>query len=89
MTEKQYADMILFRKKEFNLNGWNALDMKAEDLIKAAEATEKDLPACIKAMKYHMLEGDTFLKGNEHTATADLTVRYYCDNLRPDRRHIF
>ena len=87
MTVKDYEDVIFFRKKEYNINGWNALDLCAEDLMKLFG--DHDVHACTEAMKRQMLEGDHFIKGDAYTLSKETKVRYYCDNLRPDRRRIF
>lgn len=89
MNAEEYEAMIRFRKSEYNRNGWNALDLKAEDLMKAAGDQPDSLPACIEGMKKNMLEGDTCIKGDVNNGTADTTVRFYCDNLRPERRRIY
>ncbi|MCH4014213.1 MAG: hypothetical protein LKE64_07770 [Solobacterium sp.] len=85
---EDYKKIINFKKQEFQVNGWNALDIKAELLLKSVSGAEEDLPAVIEAMSECMLEGDQFLNdtGIENRVRPDLTVRYYCDNLSESRR---
>ncbi|MBR2812824.1 MAG: hypothetical protein IKD69_15735 [Solobacterium sp.] len=78
---EDYVKTILWLKKEQNVNGWNAYDVKAADLAKSAKDREK----VIDAMKDCMLEGDQIL---DETPAA-FTVRYYCDNLSSSRRKMF
>lgn len=78
---KDYEQIIEFKKKEFNVNGWNALDICAQKLAE----DKLDVDAAIAAMKNCMLEGDQFLQDEEE----DTTVRYYCDNLSSSRQKYF
>ncbi len=82
MSRKDYEEMIRFLKREINVNGWNELDLSAEELMKLAE--DKDVKACTEAMRECMLEGDTYLSDKRNT--KETAVRYYCDNLSASRR---
>lgn len=76
-------EMILWRKKEVNQNGWNVLDLCVRDIM--TETGLKDEAMVIEALKANMLEGDVFLEEDaKHT-----TVRFYCDNLSDSRRHLY
>lgn len=79
MSEKDYKELIDFKKHEFNVNGWNALDINAGRLVKDGEGT---LQEAITAMRECMLEGDSFL---DEKQDESFTVRYYCDNLSASR----
>lgn len=88
-TQWEYAQIIQWRKQEIRLNGWNEFDVCARDFLKETGSPKEDLNACIEGMMRNMLEGDSFLIGNENDRREDLTVRYYCDNLSESRRKMF
>ena len=52
------------------------------------EPKVNNLTACCKAMMEIMLEGDRFMELPKVKTKIGgaLTVRYYCDNLSPERR---
>lgn len=82
-----YGNIVAWKKREFNLNGWNAMDIKAEDLIREAGGEVEDLSEVIEGMKRNMLQGDQFVSGEQNS--VKLTVRYYCDNLSESRGRMF
>ncbi len=82
-SREDFEKIILFKKQEFSINGWNALEINAKDLITSIGAGDEDLMAAVEAMQECMLEGDCFIND---PGSPELTVRYYCDNLSPDRR---
>jgi hypothetical protein len=88
-TEWDYADILKWKKKEIQLNGWNIFDVQAKDLLEETEPGTDNLNACIEGMLKNMLEGDVFLAGNEYERGSDFAVRYYCDNLSESRRKLF
>ena len=85
---EEFERIIRFKKQEFSANGWNALEINAKDLMTSIGAGDEDLMAAVEAMQECMLEGDCFINdaGSGHRQCPELTVRYYCDNLSPDRR---
>ncbi|MDD6727350.1 MAG: hypothetical protein PUE16_08475 [Lactimicrobium massiliense] len=87
-SREEFEKIILFKKQEFSINGWNALEINAKDLMSSIGAGDEDLMAAVEAMQECMLEGDCFINdpGSDHRLSPELTVRYYCDNLSPDRR---
>ncbi len=78
---KNIEEVIVFLKKEQNLNGFNAYDLKASYLARLLD--EENMDAIVEAMKRNLLEGDRILD------EEDFTVRYYCDNLSEHRRRIY
>ena len=87
MTSIDYKEAVFFRKKEYNLNGWNELIVKAKDLM---DLTDKaDVHAVCDGMLKNMLEGDRFTKDFPDPYTPDLEVIYYCDNLSESRRRLY
>lgn len=86
-TADDYGNIIAWKKREFNINGWNAMDIKVKDLIREADGDPDDLNNAVQGMKRNMLVGDHFVSGEE--GSTDLTVRYYCDNLSESRGRMF
>lgn len=86
-SEQKYERIIEFKKHEFHVNGWNALDVSAGQLIgeNAADRPEEVSAAC-RAMASCMLEGDCYIHSSEGSQEPGTTVRYYCDNLSSSRR---
>ncbi len=86
-NERKYEKIINFKKQEFHENGWNALDMNAGQLA-SMEIAEcgGDLEAACHALRACMLEGDCYLNLSSHEIDRNVTVRFFCDNLSPDRR---
>lgn len=87
MSNIDYKEAVFFRKKEYNLNGFNEMIVKAADLI--ALNDEKDVHAVCEGMLKNMLEGDRILSGEDNLYTEDLTIAYYCDNLSESRRRLY
>ena len=87
MEKTDYREAILFRKREYNRNGWNELKIKAADLI--ALNDEKDIAAVCDGMLKNMLEGDRIINGSDAQPSADLEIAYYCDNLSESRRRLY
>ena len=83
-TKDELVKMIEWRKKEVSYNGLNILDLSASDYEGVASLED----ICM-ALKSCMLEGDHALEGNAEIVSADLKVRYYCDNLSEDRKRIY
>lgn len=87
MTEKDFEEAVSFRKKECQRNGWNALDLKASDLLEESDSGNEE--ACALGMLRNMMTGDQILEGNEDTRDHTLVIRYYCDNLDESRGRTF
>lgn len=87
MSRIDYREAVLFRKKEYNRNGWNELVIKASDLI--ALSGEKDVHAVCEGMLKNMLEGDRIVNGSADHPSKDLKIAYYCDNLSESRRRLY
>ena len=83
-----YVEVLNAKKWEANAKGWLYIEVNAKELNEEVEAEVKNLTPACKAMLDVMLEGDYFVvepKSRSKVAGA-LTVRYYCDNLSPERR---
>lgn len=88
---QDYIDIINWKKGEANGMDWLYIEVKADDLLTEVEAGADNLAVVCKAMLECMLEGDTFVVDSAAEGKVDpaLTVRYYCDNLSPERRKYF
>ena len=88
---QDYIDIINWKKGEANGMDWLYIEIKADDLLTEVEAGSDNLAVVCKAMLDCMLEGDTFVVDSTAEGRVDpaLTVRYYCDNLSPERRKYF
>lgn len=88
---KDYEDIINWKKGEANGMDWLYIEIKAEDLLTEVEAGVDNLETVCNAILNCMLEGDTFIvePKAENKVDASLTVRYYCDNLSPERKKYF
>lgn len=85
---QHYVDVINWKKGEAHAMDWLYIEVNAADLY--AEIVDGSLADACKAVLDTMLEGDTFITGDEKaTNEATLTVRYYCDNLSEDRKSYF
>ena len=83
-----YVEVLNTKKEAAHNNGWLYIEVNAKELNEEVEAGVKNLTPACKAMLDVMLEGDYFVvepKSRSKVAGA-LTVRYYCDNLSPERR---
>ncbi len=83
---KDYEDIINWKKGEANGMDWLYIEVKADDLLTEVEAGVDNLDTVCEAIKNCMLEGDTFIVEPKKKTDAELTVRYYCDNLSPERK---
>lgn len=86
-NEQKYESIIEFKKQEFHANGWNALEVSAEQLVgKEGSGRQEEVQAACRAMTSCMLEGDCYIHQPEAAYGPGMTVRYYCDNLSESRR---
>ena len=87
MTQHEYEELIRFRKKECNLNGFNAMEVSVREIREICGSPKKDAGVIAEALMQCMLEGDSFL--NEDRNSDTFAVVYYCDNLSDSRRKMF
>jgi hypothetical protein len=86
-----YIDKINWKKGEANGMDWLYIEISAEGLLTEFEAGVDNIETVCKAMLETMLEGDTFINATSAADHIDreLKVRYYCDNLSPERKKYF
>lgn len=89
--EQYYIDKINWKKGEANGMDWLYIELSAEGLLTEFEAGIDNYDTVCKAMLDTMLEGDTFINATSAPDHIDreLKVRYYCDNLSPERKKYF
>lgn len=85
-SEQKYEDIIEFKKREFHVNGWNALEVTCSQLLGENRDNEEEVEAACKAMASCMLEGDCYINDCHEKFDPCMTVRYYCDNLSSSRQ---
>ncbi len=87
-TIEQYEDVLKKKKQEAHDKMWLYMDVNAKDLLNECEPGVKNLTAACRGMLNQMLEGDEFeTEPKIRTKIAGtLTIRYYVDNLSPERR---
>lgn len=88
---KEYEDIINWKKGEAHAMDWLYIEINAGDLLTEVEAGVDNLSATCNAILNCMLEGDGFIvdPAEENKVSESLTVRYYCDNLSPERKKYF
>lgn len=88
---KDYVDIINWKKGEAHGMDWLYIEISADALLTEVEAGVDNLETVCKAMLDTMLEGDTFIyePKSEDKVDRALKVRYYCDNLSPERKKYF
>jgi len=87
MTAAEYAEKIRAKKQEAHDKNWLYIEVNAGDLNREFEEKENLVEVCT-AITDELLEGDSFVLDPLGTSAA-LTVRYYVDNLSPDRRKYY
>lgn len=87
-TIEDYIERICEIRNEAAAAGKTYVDLNSKALLEACEPGVRNLPAVCRAISRAMLEGDKFLeKPNGFAAVGvKLTVRFYVDNLSPQRR---
>ncbi len=83
---QEYKDVINWKKWEAHNMGWLYIEVNAGDLMNELEAGADNIETAADAVLSMMLEGDHFIVEPENRLSADLSVRYYCDNMSSDRR---
>lgn len=88
---KDYEDVINWKKGEAHAMDWLYIEINAGDLLTEVEAGVDNLSATCEAILNCMLEGDGYIvePSEADKVSAELTVRYYCDNLSEDRKKYF
>jgi hypothetical protein len=88
---KEYEDIINWKKGEAHAMDWLYIEINAGDLLTEVEAGVDNLTATCNAILNCMLEGDGFIvdPAEDNKVSESLTVRYYCDNLSPERKKYF
>ena len=87
-TIQDYKDIINQKKWDAHNISWLYIDVNAKALLDEIEPKVSNITTCCKAMMEMMLEGDRFMElpRVKSRIGGALTVRYYCDNLSPQRR---
>lgn len=88
MEMKDYVEVLQAKKWEAHDKQWLYIEINAKDFLEEKEPGVKNITAVCKAMLYEMLEGDEFIvePKSKSKVAQTLTVRYYVDNLSPERR---
>lgn len=87
-TQEQYAARLQEVKQEAHDKMWLYIEVNAKEFMEQHEPGVKNLTNCCKALLDGMLEGDEFIEEPKSRTkiAGKLTVRYYVDNLSPERR---
>lgn len=85
LTAQDYIDRINWDKGIAQGKGWLYIEVKAGEYSDGVSSIE----TVCEAMRACMLEGDRVVCGELDMPGEGLTVRYYCDNLSPKRKHMF
>lgn len=87
-TQEQYAALLQEKKQQAHDRMWLYIDVNAKELLDECEPKTKNITSVCKAMLEGMLEGDQFVVEPKIKSriAGKLTVRYYTDNLSPQRR---
>ena len=87
-TVQDYIDIINQKKWDAHNNQCLYIDINGKDQMTDVEPKINNLTDCWIAMIEIMLEGDRFMELPKVKTKIGgaLTVRYYCDNLSPERR---
>lgn len=88
LTKDAYAEILWNKKVEAHDKQWLYIEVNAKELLDECEPGIKNQNTCCKAMLDAMLEGDYFIvePKNKSKCAGSLTIRYYVDNLSPERR---
>ena len=85
---EKYCDRLQAMKCEAHDKLWLYIEVNAKEFMNECEPGVKNLNSCCKAMLNKMLEGDNFVvePKSRSKCAGTLTIRYYVDNLSPERR---
>ena len=87
LTLEQYVSIINEKTLEAHNKQWLYIEVNAKDLMEECEPGVRNQMTCAKALLETLLEGDRILIApkNKSKLGSALTVRYYVDNLSPER----
>ena len=87
-TLQDYKDVINWKKWEAHNMNWLYIEVNAGALNEEVENGVNNIKVAAQAVLDLMLEGDGFIVEPKVKSriSKELTVRYYTDNLRADRR---
>mgnify|MGYP000005955808 FL=1 len=87
-TIADYIEKLQAKKEEAHNKQWLYIECNAKDLMEELEPGVKNMTTCCKAMLEALLEGDIILAApkTKNMCGSALTLRYYVDNLSPERR---
>lgn len=88
LSIKEYITCLQIKKEEAHNKQWLYIDISAKELAKECESRGGNQNACCEAMMDAMLEGDYFIVEPKMKSRSDanLRIRYYVDNLHPQRK---
>lgn len=88
LTMSDYVERLQGKKVEAHDKQWLYIEVNAKELLEECEPGVKNLNTCCKGMMDAMLEGDYFVvePKNKSKCAGTLTIRYYVDNLSPERK---
>ena len=87
LTQEQYTSIINQKKQDAHNAQWLYIEINAKELMEECEPGVRNQIVCRKAILDTLLEGDRILVSPKSRSRcgAVLTVRYYTDNLSPER----
>lgn len=89
-TVKDYEDAINWKKGEAKALDWLYIELSADALLTQFEAGKDNLKTVCQALYNCMLEGDYYIvePTEDNCALGTVAVRFYCDNLSPERKKV-
>lgn len=82
-----FIKQLQLMKQEAAMKRWLYIDVNAGEMLASCKREEQELICCCAAMYAVMLEGDRIqVQPKTKRSQHKLTIRYYVDNLRLDRR---
>lgn len=88
LTQQQYTSIINQKKQDAHQAQWLYIEINAKNLMEECEPGIRNQITCCKAILDSLLEGDRILvcPKSKSKCGGALTVRYYTDNLSPERK---
>jgi len=89
-TVKDYEDAINWKKSEAKALDWLYIELSADALLTQFEAGKDNLKTVCQALYNCMLEGDYYIvePTEDNCVLGTVAVRFYCDNLSPERKKV-
>lgn len=89
-TVKDYEDAINWKKGEAKALDWLYIELSADALLTQFEAGKDNLKTVCQALYNCMLEGDYYIvePTEDNCVLGTVAVRFYCDNLSPERKKV-